>query len=226
MTKKQVEPTTFNGSGDYWEHRYASGRNSGVGSYKKFADFKAGIINPFVETNNIQTVIEFGCGDGNQLSLSNYHTYTGFDVSKTAIDFCKRKYVDDASKIFKLANQYNSETADLSLSLDVLYHLVEDNIFSEYMKNLFNASKCYVVIYSSNFDSDPSEWAEHVRHRNFTQWIDKNIPNWTLVERIENEYPYTGNYKTGTPADFYIYKSNSKFNHFQLLFKSLLNKLK
>ena len=42
----------FPGSEEYWQRRYAAGGNSGEGSYGQFADFKAEVINKFVESNN------------------------------------------------------------------------------------------------------------------------------------------------------------------------------
>src|ERR1700690_3055812 len=75
----------FRGSKQYWMERYKSGGNSGPGSYNKLAEFKAQVLNNFVVMNNIKTVIEYGCGDGNQLRLSNYPSYLGFDISASAI---------------------------------------------------------------------------------------------------------------------------------------------
>ncbi|GAJ08100.1 unnamed protein product, partial [marine sediment metagenome] len=57
----------FSGSREYWESRYAGGGTSGAGSYGKPAEFKAQVLNSFVKDNGISSVIEFGCGDGNQL---------------------------------------------------------------------------------------------------------------------------------------------------------------
>ena len=82
----------FPGSEEYWEKRYALGKSSGVGSYSKYAVFKAEILNNFVEMYNIKTVIEYGCGDGNQLKLAKYPHYLGFDVSSTAIKFCSKLF--------------------------------------------------------------------------------------------------------------------------------------
>lgn len=69
-----------------------AGGNSGVGSYGMFAEFKAGVINDFVSMNNIQSVVEFGCGDGNQLKLANYPIYKGYDVSKAAVASCRKLF--------------------------------------------------------------------------------------------------------------------------------------
>lgn len=205
-TKKKVE---FNSSMQYWRDRYEKGKNSGVGSYGLFADFKAGIINNFVDDHKINDVIELGCGDGNQLHLAKYNQYTGFDVSERALEICKMEFSADTSKQFKLMADYNDEKYDLGLSLDVIYHLVEDEVFEKYMNTLFSASKKYVIIYSSNQVDESRRDGKHVRHRKFTQWLDENINNWKLIEIIPNKYPYKGNYKTGSFADFYIYERMS-----------------
>ena len=68
----------FVGSKRYWESRYAAGRSFGVGSYSKFAKFKAEILNSFVEKHSVKSVIEFGCGDGNQLNLGQLSQVHGF----------------------------------------------------------------------------------------------------------------------------------------------------
>ena len=82
----------INSSREYWEKRYKSGGNSGAGSYNNLAAFKAKVINNFVAEKNINTVLELGSGDCNQLSYANYKNYFGYDVSKTAIDICKKKF--------------------------------------------------------------------------------------------------------------------------------------
>lgn len=82
----------FVGSADYWEKRYSSGGNSGVGSYDKFADFKARVLNRFVEEEKISSITELGCGDGNQLNYANYNVYLGVDVSETAIKKCSERF--------------------------------------------------------------------------------------------------------------------------------------
>jgi SAM-dependent methyltransferase len=201
---------TFAGSGIYWEQRYAQGGNSGVGSYGKFAEFKAEQLNSFVAQHGVHTVIEFGCGDGNQLSLAKYRSFTGFDVSEAAITLCKRRFAPDKTKTFKLLHEYGSETADLTLSLDVLYHLVEDEVFDSHMRTLFLASNRYVAIYSSDSSDDAGANLPHVRHRNFTNWIDKNLAEWKLLYHIPNRLPYKGDYKTGSWADLFIYQKTGQ----------------
>ncbi|HMM75029.1 MAG TPA: class I SAM-dependent methyltransferase [Gammaproteobacteria bacterium] len=200
----------FSGSLQYWEKRYASGSDSGVGSYGKFADFKAEFLNAFVAEQRIASVIEFGCGDGNQLSLACYPTYLGFDVSPTAVAACCARYADDASRRFAAIDDYAGETAELALALDVLYHLVEDEVFERYMARLFDAATRYVIIYSSNTDEPVDSSSPHVRHRAFTPWVAAQRPQWRLVRHIPNRYPYTGDYRTGSFADFYVFAAPAR----------------
>jgi protein O-GlcNAc transferase len=171
------------------------------------AVFKADILNAFVAENDLQTVIEFGCGDGNQLSLVEYPSYIGVDVSQTAVDLCARKFHQDDSKSFYLTGEAEPFTAQLSLSLDVIYHLVEDDVYEQYMRKLFDAALEYVVIYSSNYNDDFALSAKHVRHRKFTDWVAQNAPDFELFKEISNPYPFDENDPTNTSlADFHFFK--------------------
>jgi hypothetical protein len=198
-------PVPFRDSASYWETRYASGGNSGVGSYSKFAHFKADVLNQFVQEHQIVSVIEFGCGDGNQLTLACYPEYTGYDVSATAVAMCRERFAADMAKAFHTVGEYAGETAELTISLDVVFHLVEDSIFEHYMRRLFAASRRYVIIYSSDSDDNQGYEGTHVRHRKFTQWVGDNLAQWKLIQHIPNRYPYRGDYTQGSFADFFIY---------------------
>ncbi len=96
----------------------------------------------------------------------------------------------------------------MTLSLDVIYHLVEDAVFFEYIERLFSSSEKFVVIYSSNTDSQMKKQAPHIRHRNFSKWINENEPQWELLRHIPNKYPLTIERVNGSFSDFYIYKKN------------------
>jgi hypothetical protein len=192
-------------SAQYWEDRYRLGGNSGAGSYHRLARFKSEVLNDFVRRNQINSVIEFGCGDGAQVELAEYPRYLGVDVSLTAIHMCCQRYRNDPSKIFFTTDTLPADTvADLALSLDVIYHLVEETVFDAYMHQLFKGARQFVAIYSSNEDNPVP--AKHVRHRRFTEWIERNRPDWTLMEFIKNKYPYDPNNLSDTSfADFYIF---------------------
>lgn len=194
----------FIGSEKYWQKRYKVGGNSGSGSYGRLAQFKADTINEFAETYNVDSFIEFGCGDGNQLKYLNISNYLGLDVSDKAVEMCRKKYQEDATKEFKNVDDYEGETAECALSLDVIFHLVEDEVFNNYMERLFAAAEKYVVIYSSNKESFTQ--SPHVRHRLFSLWIEQNKSNWELKKHIPNKYPFNGDNSNTSFCDFYIYE--------------------
>lgn len=210
----------FPGSIKYWEHRYSSGGNSGTGSYGILAEFKAEFLNNFVRKNKIHTVIEFGCGDGNQLRLAHYPCYLGLDVSPTAIRRCMQIFDDDKSKSFiiydpKLFHDHQSFIAgDLALSLDVIYHLVEDQLFELHISHLFSCAKRNVIIYSSNFDDgfNRKNLDElHCRHRNFTKYVTAQFPDWELIEQVPNRFPFNTKLTTNTSlSQFFIYQRRCK----------------
>jgi SAM-dependent methyltransferase len=196
--------TEFPGSENYWEHRYSSGGDSGSGMpflppylYNNDSKFKAKIVNDFVKNNNVKTVMEFGCGDGNQLALAEYPSYYGLDVSPTAIELCRDRFRDDKTKCFNLMSMHNGEMAELTLSLDVIYHLVEDNVYYSYMNKLFDSSEQFVIICSSDFDM---EQRHDERRRKFTPWVEANKSDWELTKTIANTN------KIDTLSDFYIYE--------------------
>ena len=193
----------FQGSEQYWIDRYTAGGNSGDGSYDQLAEFKAEIINDFVKSNQIETLIEYGCGDGNQLTLAEYPSYIGFDVSPQAVQICEELFKNDSTKSFKLVSEYDSETAQVTLSLDVLYHLIEEEIFVAYLERLFDSSEKYVIVYSSDFEE---EQRHHEKRREFTKWVETNRPDWKLHSYIPNRYPFNGLTGEGSLSDFYIYE--------------------
>lgn len=205
----------FPGSAIYWENRYKIGKTSGAGSYGRLAKFKADVLNDFFNQENIGSVIDFGCGDGNQLSLLRPPKYVGFDASKTAIRMCKKKFAMDKNKNFFLydslcfVDNNNLFRADLTLSIDVIYHLIEDEVFHEYMVALFSSSERYVIIYSTDFDEDNNY---HEKRRKFTKWVESNAPDWELYHKIENKYPHDSKDLINTSeADFYFFRKNEVF---------------
>jgi hypothetical protein len=195
----------FKHSSDYWDRRYLTGGTSGAGSYGRLAEFKASFLNGFVEEHKIASVIEYGCGDGAQLKLARYPSYTGVDVASKAVEVCRTLFSGDPSKQFlQLDAVAPGSVADLAISLDVIYHLVEDSVFDAYMRQLFDSAQRFVIVYSSNKDENLP--VNHVRHREFTKWVEKNRTGWRLQSTIKNAYPFDPEDTERTSfADFYVF---------------------
>jgi len=196
----------FPGSAAFWEKRYRDGGNSGSGSYGRVAAFKAEVLNDFVRTKEVRNVIEFGCGDGAQLQLAKYPEYVGIDVATVPIQICSRRFTNDQTKRFYLSSSVPPDLGpfDLALSLEVIFHLVEDAVFDSYMRALFAASGRFVAIFSSNYEAQTS--GAHVRHRRFTDWISQDAPSWESMGVVPNRFPFDPNRPNDTSfSDFYFF---------------------
>lgn len=175
-------------SAAYWEQRYRQGGHSGAGSQGRLARYKAETLNAIVAEHAIGSVIEFGCGDGAQLDLARYPSYVGVDVAPSAVARCRTRFAADPSKRFLLAAEADGLRADLALSLDVVFHLIEDAVFERYMTGLFAAARRLVVIYASDRD-EPTRDA-HVRHRAVSRWVATNAPAWRHVSTEHNPFAF------------------------------------
>lgn len=186
-------------SAEFWEERYATGGHSGTGSRGLNAKFKADFLNAFVKEHNVQTVLEFGCGDGNQLALAEYPLYVGMDVSETAVKMCTERFAEDFTKSFHLIRPLSAE---LVLSLDVVYHLTEEDVYMQHLRDVFASASRWVIIYTTDLDYiDPDyESADHVRHWPIARYISAAFPHWALDSLTLNPHPERGG------CDFYVYR--------------------
>lgn len=198
----------FRSSGDYWRSRYKLGGDSGAGSGGVAAIYKAKVLNDFVAAHAVSDVIEFGCGDGRQLELAAYPTYLGLDISADAVAWCCARFAGDTGKRFMLLNDYSAETADLALSLDVLFHLVEDEVYFDYLDRLFAAGRRFVIVYATSRDSAPRT-LRHVRHRPVEADIAGRITGFERLHDAEAELPAPVEHGEGGSTRFFIYRRSA-----------------
>ncbi len=172
----------FPGSARYWEMRYRLGGTSGAGSYGPDRQYKATFLNRFFRVHDVASVIDFGFGDGSQLQDLHVRRYLGFDVSPAAVERCRALFANDSTKEFQLVSDYRGERAQASLSLDVLYHLVEDEVFDLYLARLFSAAERWVIVYATNNEDGRAVRGRHVRDRAFTAIAAERFAEFRLVE--------------------------------------------
>ncbi len=199
LLRQLVLLPAFTTSRGYWERRYRLGGTSGAGSYGEEAAFKAEVVNRFVRDNAVHSIVEFGCGDGNQLTLAAYPLYLGLDVSKKAIQLCRDRFRDDPSKSFlwydpeHTVNIANFVEGDLTLSLDVVFHLVEDRVYKRYLDDLFATSRRFVMVYST--DRVENSRMPHVRHRAVSTDAPRWFPEFRRLDAGENGGPASADKK-------------------------------
>lgn len=190
-------------SKQYWQERYQNGGNSGNGSYGYLAEYKAQFITYFIKKHKVKTLIEYGCGDGNNLKLISDQNpeliITGVDISKAALVLCEAKMPQHSFyEPFHAFGDFYPD--DLALSMDVIYHLIEDEVYEKYMKELIALKTKHLIVYSSDHDQ---QYAPHMRSRKFTNHPLLNEV-YKLSEMIPNKYPFDG--KKGSVSDWYMYE--------------------
>ncbi len=205
-------------SAEYWRKRYESGGNSGAGSYGVLAEFKSRVLNHFVAVNKIESAVEYGSGDGNQLSLLEISKYLGIDLSAEVIKNLRHKFSDDSTKTFM---EYDPDCfvaddvvrADIALSMDVILHLTEDRRYEKYMRNLVKSSKKFIGIFNTATESQLDQMAQHNRYRDHRVWMNLYAPEFSEVKvdltPVDLGYPAT----TG----FYFYQLQANISHYLLM---------
>lgn len=195
----------FRESGRYWEERYRLGGHSGEGSRGINAEYKAEVMNRFIRDHRVESLIEFGCGDGHQLAMFNVPRYIGVDVSRTVVQQCQSQFAGDTSKTFIHADEYKHEKADTAISLDVIFHLVEDAVYQAYLERLFAAAERYVVIYSTSADIRDTG-VPHVRHRDVTTDVARFVPGFERMPEDEACVPPPVRFDRGLATSFFMYR--------------------
>lgn len=99
---------------------------SGPGSLLENTDLLIKNLNEFIKNNNIKSIIDAPCGDFNYMSkidLENVQ-YLGLDVSKNAIEMCKKKSnkTNIEFKVFNIITD-TLPKSDLILIKDLFLHL-------------------------------------------------------------------------------------------------------
>jgi SAM-dependent methyltransferase len=186
----------------HWQRHYERGDDSGPGSYGESALYKADLINRVVRERGIRSIIDLGCGDGNQLAYLDVDQYLGLDVSKLAIQRCIARHGSNPKRSFIWYDQnlfhdpLRIVSADCAMSLEVVFHLIEDDVFAIYIQNLFNCGRRFVIIYGSD---EEQERAGHVsvRFRKYSDYIAAKSPGFRMVLHVPQNERF---------GDFYLYE--------------------
>jgi len=186
---------------EYWQNRYVSGGNSGAGSYGEEAKFKSEYINSVIKKYNIKSLVDYGCGDGNQLLyLNGFDKYYGYDIAPESINLCKKRMFNSEIYTFTSILDELDNNSDLGMTIDTLFHQIYDEDYFDLLNRIFNfANHKYVLLYTNN--AIMNKTAEHVRHRK----VIEDVKLITKAELID-----TLNCSLSEPKHFLLYKNVTK----------------
>ncbi|MEK7452712.1 MAG: class I SAM-dependent methyltransferase [Patescibacteria group bacterium] len=110
-------------------------------------------LKPFAKyTNDNQSILDFGCGNGRLISLFSKRniSYTGVDLSEALINIAKKKYKDNLSdgvlsaeflKIDSLELHFSDCYFDNIYSIAVLHHIPTENMRIKLLKEFYRTLK-------------------------------------------------------------------------------------
>ena len=178
---------SFRDSHSYWVRRYRLRGHSGAGSQGKSAAYKARFVNDLIARNQVTSVIDLGCGDGQNAALLLAPNYLGLDISDRALALAMDRCTGQG-KQFAVVGTIDPAPVDLVLSMDVVYHLIEDDVFDRYLRHLARLALRYVVIYGT--DCPRNRVAPHVFHRPVAERFIALNGGWRLRDRVPNNELY------------------------------------
>jgi len=118
------------------------------------------LIGHYYKDQNDLNILEIGCGAGNLThGLQKYGNVKGFDISPSAIEFCRNKglndvHVQDVSQMdhTPYAGQFN-----LILALDVLEHIQDDLLVMSKVRDMLAPGGMFFI----NVPAHKFLWSEH-----------------------------------------------------------------
>ncbi|CAE8603182.1 unnamed protein product [Polarella glacialis] len=152
----------------------------------------------------VDSMLDLGVGDGCQMlmllkTMPQLARVWGLDVSRTIVNALqtfvpgKEELLETFQPLggeldvqffhydgFVLPAELERERFDVVLSLQVIMHLLEDELFEAYMRILFSLSKKYVIIQNDNV-AHPT--LNHLRGWRFTDWVERNAQDWRRLAR-------------------------------------------
>lgn len=131
---------------DYWENRYMEGGNSGEGSRGIHKDWKWAVLNNTIP--NINNIIDVGCGDLAFMEGWMVPNYIGIDISETIIQKNREQYPNKQFIISSADIHIHGIKSDVVFCHDVLFHIIDENVYVNILKNLTKYSDNYISIYT------------------------------------------------------------------------------
>ncbi|WP_169744255.1 class I SAM-dependent methyltransferase [Knoellia aerolata] len=172
----------------YWDRRHRRQDNLAAGGHIGFdrgtnamlyAVRSARLVEVLGAANDVVAplrVLDAGCGQGLfARTLGSFgHTVDGIDTSTYAIDVCRELAGPSESyEMSALVDWQPSHLYDAVLSIDVLYHLMDDDEWASSVENLASLVRLGGLIGLVDHDADVARvWAEYQKTRPTNQYRD------------------------------------------------------
>ena len=129
----------------YWDNRYKTGGNSGLGSISKNRDWKWEIIKKYC--SDLNNIIDVGCGDLSFWEGKDCKNYVGIDISPFIIQK-NRDLRKNWQFICNSADIRQDIKANTVFCFDVLFHIMDERVYKKILENLTYYSEDIIFIYT------------------------------------------------------------------------------
>lgn len=138
----------------FWNERYENDAwlGSGPGSRGLAAAYKKIILNHFIDSGMVSSILDVGCGDCCWIHESDRWLqdasvrYLGLDISEVAINTNRDNFPTLGFEVFDLLSSDLPKGFDLVVCFDVLIHQCLQNSFNEALRNLLTSIEKYGLI--------------------------------------------------------------------------------
>jgi len=131
---------------DYWESRYTGGGTSGEGSIGIQREWKWRVITSFLP--HIDHVIDVGCGNLSFWEGRDCSDYVGIDISETVIAQNRIRHPKWTFYSSAAENLIPDIKRSCVFCFDLLFHIMNDEVFIKILNNLCLYSTDYIFIYT------------------------------------------------------------------------------
>ena len=120
---------------------------SGDGSLPEYANHFRNILSNLITNNNIETVVDFGCGSWEVYKDYKWPQvdYTGIDIADIPLKKAKKNCSIDSFKFIKETDYNNIPSADLLIVKEVFQHWPDEHITDFFENNKSKFKYIYVV---------------------------------------------------------------------------------
>lgn len=141
----------------FWNMRYKMfpELGSGLGSRGAVLNTKKNLLSHAIYGFLNEQVIEIGCGDIQSIKDFKFTNYTGYDISREAIEIAQRSRPDWNFALLPEKFTNFDVSADLVICLDVLIHQKSKEKYYELIQKLVNMTRKRLII--SGYEQRPSE---------------------------------------------------------------------
>ena len=178
----------------YWEHRYATGGDSGWCSSGELRDWRWQLVEKNVDIEG-KSVLDVGCGDLQFWEGKDHKDYTGLDISSVVIAKNRVLRPDWTFFLYDATHGFDRQF-DVVFCFEMIFHIMTEERLIKIFNSLQQWTKDILFVTSWSKRPEPFVHPHYQHHWQIDDYLDYLI--WLKLEK-----KYTT--ETGTRA-MYVFR--------------------